>query len=118
MLSPEQQAAYADRLRERESTIQGQLHSNDDASAPVQLDQAIGRLTRMDAMQQQQMALHARRRLENQLARVRGALGRVDKGEFGLCALCKQDIPPQRLELTPEAPFCIACQEKIEQGQA
>jgi DnaK suppressor protein len=118
MLSPQEQAAYADRLRERESTIQSQLRSNDGASAPVQLDQEIGRLTRMDALQQQQMALHARRRLEIQLSQVRGALVRVNKGEFGLCALCKQDIPPQRLELTPEAPFCIACQEKIEQGRA
>jgi len=102
-------------LRAREKTVLAQLVSNAESARPPSLDEEIGRLTRMDALQQQQMALHARRRLETQLAQVRGALARVDEGTFGKCALCGNVIPPQRLDLVPETPFCVACQERLEE---
>jgi len=78
--------------------------------APVELDQqSVGRLSRMDAMQQQQMALAAGRQREAQIARVRNALDRMDKGEFGTCVKCGEDIPEPRLEADPAAHLCVAC---------
>jgi DnaK suppressor protein len=101
-------------LRAREREILDQLTRNADAAEPPSLDEEIGRLTRMDALQQQQMALHARRRLETQLAQVRGALVRVAEGTFGQCALCAAPVDPRRLDMVPETPFCVGCQTRLE----
>ena len=68
----------------------------------------------MDALQQQEMALHGQRRLELQLETIGGALSRVRDGTYGTCVFCDQSIAPDRLEATPETPTCTACQERLE----
>jgi DnaK suppressor protein len=99
---PRLEATLAELEAERESTAAGR--------APVELDQqSVGRLSRMDAMQQQQMALATDRQRETQIARIRNALDRMDKGEFGICADCGEDILEKRLEADPAAPLCVAC---------
>ena len=75
----------------------------------VQLDTSIGRLSRMDAMQNQQMALELRRRQEQQLQRIANALKRMDKGTYGLCGKCKQPIAEDRLEVSPDVVMCVRC---------
>ena len=99
------------RLRAIESEIKGQLADTEENAAPVSLDLPIGRLTRQDAMQNQQMTLALRSRLEQQLARVAAALRRIDAGDYGICVACKQPIALRRLELMPETPLCVACQQ-------
>jgi RNA polymerase-binding transcription factor len=45
------------------------------------------------------------------------ALSRISEGVFGECINCGNDINPKRLEAVPWTRYCIACQEKLEQGQ-
>ena len=81
-----------------------------DSRDPVGLDQAsVGRLSRMDAMQQQAMALATERRRASGLARVDAALSRVETGEYGWCVRCGEAVAPGRLALDPAAPVCVAC---------
>jgi len=78
--------------------------------ATVTLDQqSVGRLNRMDALQNQAMAKasHARRQGEHQ--RLAAALVRIDEGEFGYCKDCGDNIAPGRLELDPAVELCIQC---------
>lgn len=78
--------------------------------ATVALDQqAIGRLSRMDALQSQAMASagHARRQAQRQ--RLEAALRRIVEGEFGHCEDCGDEIAQGRLELDPAATRCISC---------
>ena len=84
-------------------------------SKPVDLDLPIGRLSRADAIQMQNMAALNKRQLEIKLKQIEGALSAVDKGSFGLCRSCNGKIHPERLEAQPETPFCIECQEDFEQ---
>ena len=78
--------------------------------APVELDQqAVGRLSRMDALQVQAMALETSRRRGLELRRIATALARIDEGEYGYCLECGEEIAVRRLELAPAAPLCIAC---------
>jgi DnaK suppressor protein len=114
MLSEQDQAALADALRERERDVLAQLDVNESHAEPPSLDEEIGRLTRMDALQQQQMALHARRRLQIQLETIRGALARVAEGTLGTCVMCATGIARERLDLVPETPFCVSCQQELE----
>jgi DnaK suppressor protein len=64
-----------------------------DSEKIVELDSSIGRLSRMDAMQSQQMALELRRRKEQQLMRVQNALKRGDRGTYGVCGKCRVPMP-------------------------
>lgn len=78
--------------------------------APVELDQTrVGRLSRMDAIQQQAMALEADRRRTIELHRIDAALKRIEDGEYGYCLQCGGEIAAKRLDLDPTAPLCINC---------
>ncbi len=82
------------------------------ATATVVLDQtSVGRLSRMDAMQQQAMAQGARQRADQSLRRIEAALRRCDDGSYGECQDCGELIDPRRLEFDPAATLCIACAE-------
>jgi DnaK suppressor protein len=86
------------------------VQSADKAGETVELDQArVGRLSRMDAMQAQQMALETGRRNRSRLILVRRALERIEQGEFGDCLECGEPIDPRRLEVDPTATRCIDC---------
>lgn len=52
--------------------------------------------------------------LEADLIKVRQALKRIENGTYGLCAVCGQPIPEQRLKALPEAELCMSCQEDQE----
>jgi len=98
-------------LRDLESETLQRLQAAEGAAEAPQMNSAVGRLTYMDAYQQQQVALHAKRKLESQLAAVRSALQRVQKGTYGTCEACGRTIPPERLEFIPEAAFCVDCHQ-------
>ena len=77
---------------------------------PVELDQAQqGRLSRMDAIQVQEMALEQERRREMELKRINSALQRIEDGDFGLCNRCGENIQLRRLEAAPSNPLCLDC---------
>ena len=77
---------------------------------PVALDQtSVGRLSRMDAIQQQSMALATQRRRTVALARIEAALARIDAGDYGWCVQCNEAIAPKRLALDPALPICVTC---------
>lgn len=79
----------------------------------VTLDQAaMGRVSRNDALQQQEMAKAARRRAELRLERIGAALERVAEGEYGDCPDCGEPIGYRRLRAMPETVFCVACLEE------
>lgn len=76
----------------------------------VQLDQSrVGRLSRMDALQGQQMALEAQRRNEQKIMALDGALRRMEAGDFGYCFVCGDEIPLPRLQIDPTVTRCINC---------
>lgn len=103
-------AAAKVQLHKLEQELSVRLEEADQSDSRPKMDSAVGRLTFMDEYQQHQMAEHGRRNAESQLARVRAALVRVENGTYGKCVRCGIDIPAERLEYMPEAPFCIQCQ--------
>ncbi len=76
----------------------------------VELDQqSIGRLSRMDALQNQAMAKAGQARRNTARLRIRAALRRIEEDEFGYCMDCGEEIAIKRLELDPTAPKCLSC---------
>lgn len=103
-----------DKVRAKLQALKAELAQPADASAadraPVELDQtSVGRLSRIDAMQVQQMALATEQRRKSELARVNAALERLDSDEFGYCEKCGEQIAPARLEHNPAVTTCIGC---------
>ncbi|WP_074255389.1 TraR/DksA family transcriptional regulator [Vannielia litorea] len=81
-----------------------------DGRKVVQLDQqAVGRLSRMDALQSQAMAQAASRNRATEDRRIRAALSRLDEGEYGYCTDCGEEIAAARLDHDPAAALCISC---------
>jgi DnaK suppressor protein len=77
---------------------------------PVELDQqSVGRLSRMDAMQVQAMEIEAERRRQERIRRIDAALQRIDRGEYGACVRCGEEIDPKRLALDLTTPLCAEC---------
>lgn len=90
------------------------LQAEDDdareARRPVELDQqSVGRLSRMDALQNQAMAQGQSRRREARERHLRAALLRIEEGEYGYCTECGDRIAARRLEFDVAALTCIAC---------
>ena len=79
----------------------------------TELDQQrIGRLSRMDAMQQQAMEDETSRRRDKELHRIDSALDRIESEDFGYCTACDEPIAFKRLENDPATPLCILCAHK------
>ncbi|MDF1731244.1 MAG: TraR/DksA C4-type zinc finger protein [Minwuia sp.] len=76
----------------------------------VELDQSrVGRLSRMDALQQQEMAKASESQRTQQVARIDAALARIASGDFGYCLDCGEEIAAKRLAVDPATPLCIDC---------
>ncbi|MBX7232792.1 MAG: TraR/DksA C4-type zinc finger protein [Caldilineales bacterium] len=55
--------------------------------------------------------------LEASLASVEDALRAIDRGSYGVCERCGKPIPPERLEVKPDATMCVSCQTEVERLQ-
>lgn len=107
-------AATGTEYREKLLALRQSLetHSNDTADnrKAVALDQqSVGRLSRMDAMQQQAMAKAQEAARQRDLVRIEQALRRLDAGEYGECEVCGEKLPAGRLAIDPMAQTCVNC---------
>lgn len=97
-------------LLARRDELQALSDISADARNTVTLDQqSVGRLSRMDAMQQQAMAQATERQRTAELTRIDQALRRIDDDEYGLCEECGEEISEKRLAVDPAASHCIRC---------
>jgi DnaK suppressor protein len=94
---------YRNRLKKRRAALLESKKAGK-SDGPVELDQArVGRLSRMDAMQQQAMAQAAANLSNHELT-----------GEYGYCVLCDEEMAESRLRFDPSVLICIACVRKAE----
>lgn len=109
-LSKKDIQGYKKKLLAMRDEVESLSTSSADSRRPVELDQQVqGRLSRMDALQDQQMALAREERRRNEIKRIDAALERIGDGEFGFCVTCGEDIDKKRLDYDPTLPTCIDC---------
>ena len=86
------------------------MEITDEAARPVELDQqAVGRLSRMDSLQNQHLTRNLKEREEVRVSALVRALSRIEEGKYGLCVGCGDPIEEGRLAVFPEAEHCAAC---------
>ena len=115
-LTEAQLAEFATSLETLQENLQQQLVSSAEQAQPVILDQqAVGRVSRIDAIQQQHIAIASQQQAKTLLAQVQAALARISAGDFGYCLECDELIGQPRLQAQPYARWCLRCQARSEQ---
>jgi len=102
-------------LLEKKLSLIDEEEAGREATQIVELDQAsVGRVSRMDAMQGQAMAIAVNQRRQVELQKIGAALKRIDQDMYGYCLQCDEKIPEPRLKLDPATSLCIDCASKKE----
>jgi len=114
LTSAQQQELNAD-LLQLEGKLRQLLLDSQQSSEAVDLDQPIGRLSRVDALQQQAMAKANRAGTERRLKLIEAALMAIKRQRYGECRRCEEPIGYRRLKARPESPFCLDCQAQMEE---
>jgi len=106
----------AKQLKEVKDKITGEIEKTEKSVAtykemtkPIAPDCAIGRISRMDAINNKAVAEAALRKAEENLIKLKYALSKVNNNGFGLCARCGNAIPLGRILLMPQSRHCVHC---------
>ncbi|WP_170770540.1 TraR/DksA family transcriptional regulator [Ruegeria lacuscaerulensis] len=109
-MNASQLAEFEAKIRARLEELAEDSAAGQDAQAVVELDQqAVGRLSRMDALQNQAMAKAQQANRNLEMRRLQSALQRMEDWEYGFCEDCGEDIPAGRLNLDLAASKCVSC---------
>ena len=116
-LKPKQKQELLSLLQSNKAKLEQQLLDSESATGVVTLDQSsVGRVSRVDAMQQQSMAVSTRTKAKTSLRKVLKALKRLDTEDFGYCGQCDEPIEFNRLKVQPQASHCLKCQDQLDQA--
>jgi len=112
MRTPEEKAKIREEIEKRIAQTQQSIASLKEHVKPIAPDNAIGRITRMDAIQQKSVYEANLRTAEESLLKLEQALTSFEDPAFGLCAKCKNPIPFERILIIPETRLCVPCAEQ------
>ena len=109
MLSDKEKADIKAKITDQIAVTQESIKKLEDQAKPVPPDSAIGRITRMDAIQQKSMAESRLRDANQALHGLNEALKGLNDPSFGECILCKKLIPVERILAIPHVRKCVNC---------
>ncbi len=90
-------------------TVEQRIAEYKDLTQPVEPDCAIGRITRMDAINNKSVTEASLRQAQNKLRNLQRVLSQLGTKDFGLCIKCGKPIPAARLLYRPESLTCVNC---------
>jgi DnaK suppressor protein len=96
-------------------TLRETIAALEEGSKPVAPDSALGRLTRMEALGARAVSQASLQSVKDKFNQLTHALERIDQEGFGVCNVCKEPLPPDRIIAVPNARICVPCQTKLMQ---
>ena len=111
-MTPEDRSKLKQKVLEEIDNQKQLIASLTKTSKPVSPDNAIGRLTRMEAINDKSVSEANLSFAKQKLFGLENTLGKIEQPDFGLCVECQNPIPPGRIMLMPENPYCVPCVEK------
>ena len=111
MISAKEKLQIHKRITEEIISSEKMLEKYLELTKPIAPVNAIGRVSRMDAINNKSVNEAALRTAENNYRKLTYAIERIDEDDFGLCARCKNPIPTARLILIPHSNMCVNCAE-------
>jgi len=102
-------------LTDLKHSLLDDLERGASGSETVTLEQnKVGRISRMDALQQQAMHKASQNLIRKRLVLIDKALRSIQSGDYGYCESCGNEISASRLQVRPESLMCVSCQEQVE----
>ncbi|MZH05914.1 MAG: hypothetical protein F3743_11030 [Nitrospinae bacterium] len=108
-MNEQERAELKQKIIEEIETQKHLIESFEETSKPVAPDNAIGRLTRMEAISSQGISEASLNSAKVKLAKLEKALEKIHLPEFGVCVRCSNSIPQGRIMLMPESTVCVNC---------
>ena len=115
-MTPEERAELRQLILEHIEEIKSSIPYLEEESKAIEPSVSLGRLTRMEALNDKGVSEHVLEQNRNRLERLQNALRRVDTEQYGRCIPCGQEIPMDRLRLLPEALVCVPCADRKSPG--
>ncbi len=91
------------------SQLHEQIAQLEELTQPISPDCSLGRLTRSEAMHEQQINLKILDQSRLKEIRLNNALKRIDDEMFGICIECEELIGVERMMVRPESVRCVVC---------
>ncbi|PHS40081.1 MAG: transcriptional regulator [Sulfurovum sp.] len=91
------------------TALKDQILTLEEKTKPIAPDCSLGRLTRLEAMGEQDVANKVLDEARVRLTRLNNALQGIDKPMFGICIECEEEIGFGRMSIRPESVRCVAC---------
>lgn len=105
----ENKALFIDMVREELEKLENRIAIYRELTRPVAPDNAIGRVSRMDAINNKSVNDAALRTAEERRRKLYTVLENVNNKDFGICRACHKPIPDARLLIRPESSLCVNC---------
>jgi len=111
-MTDEDRQRFRSLIEQTLAELEGRTAFLDDETQPIAPSIAIGRLSRMEAINEKSIIEESKRKNATRLLGLKNALIRIDQGTYGRCLKCGREIPEERLQVIPESVLCVACKEK------
>ncbi len=99
-------------IKEKIDSVKNDIVAYAELAKPVSPDNAIGRITRMEAINSKSINEASLNMAKATLKKLENALTMIDDPDFGYCYECEEPIPFARLMIMPESVYCVKCAEK------
>ena len=111
-LTPQEKAEIRSIMEESIEETRKNITALKDLTRPIAPDNAIGRVSRMDAINNKSVNEAGLRAAERKLEKLERNLSRIEEDNFGNCTRCGNPIQIGRLKFMPESSWCIHCARK------
>lgn len=107
--SPQEIEQFKEKVKQKLVQLEERILEYRELTKPIPPENAIGRVSRMDAINNRSVNEAALRQVEKQHQDLLRALDRLKEDRFGLCHHCGDAIPMGRILLVPGATSCVSC---------
>ena len=108
-MNAEKRALLKTKIEAAIAEVESKVERREERAEPVAPENAIGRVSRMDAINSRGVAEAALNQAKRKLASLKLAQSKIDDPDFGLCTLCGSEIQEGRLMYMPGSAYCINC---------
>lgn len=108
-MNKEEKEAIKETINKDIDLLKEQIATLEEKVKPIAPDCSLGRLTRLEAMGEQDVNNKILDESRLRLTRLTNALQRIDKPMFGICIECEEDIGIGRMSVRPESVRCVEC---------
>ena len=108
-MTPEEKQELKNAIVRLISATEADIADLEGMTQPISPENSIGRVSRMDAINNKSVMDASKRNKKAKLAKLKVALNKIDEEDFGICVICERPIQPKRLMFMPESSKCVRC---------